>query len=50
MGLMEGNHSPSQREAQIRAYTIVPYAQKVVVVDYDPTWPALFHYQPIGFG
>jgi GrpB-like predicted nucleotidyltransferase (UPF0157 family) len=40
---MEGMHSTS--EAQLRACTIgelVPYAQKVVIVDHDPAWPAKF--------
>lgn len=45
---MDPTPAPSQAplsDAELRACTIgelVPYAQKVVVVDYDPAWPALF--------
>lgn len=36
---------PPSTDDQLRAVTIgelVPYANRVVVVDYDPAWPALF--------
>jgi GrpB-like predicted nucleotidyltransferase (UPF0157 family) len=39
-----GNHPPLTEE-QIRAKTvgeILPFSQKVVIVDYDPAWPDLF--------
>lgn len=45
---MDQTPAPSQAplsDAELRACTIgelTPYAQKVVVVDYDPAWPALF--------
>lgn len=45
---MDPNHRPPQTpltDEQLQAVTLgdlIPYANKVVVVDYDPAWPSLF--------
>lgn len=41
----DASHPRATTEAQLHACTIGelrPYAEKVIVVDYDPSWPALF--------
>ena len=45
---MDSHHRPPQpplTDEQLQAVTLgelIPYANKVVVVDYDPAWPSLF--------